>query len=77
MTALTWHRAGQWFETSDCGRFNVAASKVDGKYVFQAWDGKQLLHTDTDAQACKAICERTQAPRIAREGHETHTEEVA
>lgn len=37
---LTFTRSSQWVETSSCGRYTVAAAKVDGAFVFQAWHGR-------------------------------------
>lgn len=56
---MNWRRISNWHEESECGRYSVAASRVGGKYVFQAWrrgDVATLLHTDTDAQACREAC---------------------
>lgn len=56
---MNWTRMGSWFEQSGCGRYSVCASKVEGKFMFQAWHGSkpgELLLTDTDAQKCREAC---------------------
>ena len=55
---MNFIRSGQWYETSECGRYTVAASKVNDKFLFQAFKGREVLHTDADPQKCRDACEQ-------------------
>ena len=60
---MIWHKAGQWAWASDCGKYQVSASKLDDmRYGYTAW------HTGTkpptsllvalDAQGARDACHK-------------------
>lgn len=59
---MKFERVTQWAELSDCKRYSVAASKVMGKYKFQAFadpgSGKpwDLLGTKDSAESARQLC---------------------
>jgi hypothetical protein len=53
---LKWRRVTKLCEQSDCLTYTVAAFRVRGKWIFQAFKGKAFLHIGTAAE-CKQACE--------------------
>lgn len=70
---MKFTRTSNWAEMSECGRYTVAAARVDGGFVFQAWRKgviAELLHTDKDSEKCRRAC-REHAAQSKTEGATT------
>jgi hypothetical protein len=58
---MNFERITQWAELSECKRYTVAASKVLGKFRFQAFrvvpgGMAELLGTEDEAESCRQLC---------------------
>lgn len=62
---MKFERVTDWCELSDCGAYTVAAAKVDDRFAFSAFRGKEMLGVYKTAAAARAVCKQH------RENHET------
>lgn len=53
---MKWDRVGDWCELTECGRYTVAASKLDDRYGFTAFHGKEILGTFRSADEARERC---------------------
>lgn len=57
-STLVWSKLSAYSLRSDCGRFTVGKSQVDGKTWYGAWLGKTMLGVRLEsADAAKQLCE--------------------
>lgn len=55
---LKWSKLGAYSLKSECGRFTVGKSVVDGKTWYGAWLGKTMLGVRLESgDAAKQLCE--------------------
>ena len=58
LSTLKWSRLSAYSLKSDCGRFTIGKSEVEGKTWYGAWLGKTMLAVRLDsADAAKQLCE--------------------
>jgi hypothetical protein len=57
-SSLKWSKLGAYSLKSECGRFTVGKSVVDGKTWYGAWLGKTMLGVRLESgDAAKQLCE--------------------
>lgn len=57
-SSLKWSQLSAYSLKSDCGRFTVGKSTVDGKTFYGAWLGKTMLAVRLESSdAAKQLCE--------------------
>lgn len=62
-----WQRVGQWSQVSDCGKYSVACTRVNGAYRFEAWHLKggagkdELLGIFDAAEDARDACRKHKA----------------